>query len=43
MASNPYSFSIRPCKWGKRPWRQSPIRKVVSLAITISLIKKYGL
>lgn len=36
MAKNSYlSEFMTPCKWGKRPYRQSPIRKVTGKAKTI--------
>lgn len=36
MARNNYGFSFPPCKWGKRNFRQSPIRKVVGKAKTLN-------
>ena len=40
MAKNPYlSEYMTPCKWGKRPWRQSPIRRVLSKVVTLKMFK----
>ena len=42
MANNQHlSYPTTPCKWGKRPYRQSPIRIVVSKAKLLNIFR-YG-
>ena len=40
MAKNPYlSQYMTPCKWGKRPWRQSRLRRVSNFVKTLNYFK----
>ena len=39
MAKNQYFEYMTPCKWGKRPWRQSPIRVVINKVLTLKFYR----